>query len=347
MTSTFGINPGSVCLVTVTYGNRFHLLSKVLEGAFACGIGMAVVVDNGCLNPIEPQIQALAENIYDRTTVFRSEKNLGSAGGFHAGLKFAAEELQASFVWLLDDDNLPDGRALEFLIHEMGELQKTNKPDNLCVLSYRPDRKYQFQMVHTGSVKKSFPAPSSFLGFHFKDLMGKLVKYYRKSEAESPLFPLSTEPIPIPFGPYGGLFFPTNFLKKYGYPLPELFLYGDDTEFTCRLSSHGVKIFLIPKSKVEDIDQSWTETAEGGNSFSRFLNAESDLRVYFGIRNQIFVEKKYWIENNFIYLMNQSLSILILALFAGRKPKKYSARFRIIMKAISDGHQERLESPFS
>ncbi len=45
--------------------------------------------------------------------------NRGGAGGFHAGLRWAAEETDADLVWLMDDDGLPEVECLERLLREM------------------------------------------------------------------------------------------------------------------------------------------------------------------------------------------------------------------------------------
>ncbi len=44
--------------------------------------------------------------------------NRGGAGGFHAGLRWAAEETDADLVWLMDDDGLPEVECLERLLRE-------------------------------------------------------------------------------------------------------------------------------------------------------------------------------------------------------------------------------------
>ena len=49
--------------------------------------------------------------------------NRGGAGGFHAGLRWAAEETDADLVWLMDDDGIPDREQLHHLMEARERLQ--------------------------------------------------------------------------------------------------------------------------------------------------------------------------------------------------------------------------------
>ena len=40
------LNSSDVCVVTVTYDNRFHLLCQVVEAVLNAGVGKVIIVDN-------------------------------------------------------------------------------------------------------------------------------------------------------------------------------------------------------------------------------------------------------------------------------------------------------------
>ncbi len=57
----------------------------------------------------------LAER-YPQVTVLRMARNLGAAGGWAEGLRYAALEKGYDWVWTFDDDSIPGGDALEQLL---------------------------------------------------------------------------------------------------------------------------------------------------------------------------------------------------------------------------------------
>ncbi len=143
----------------------------------------------------------------------------------------------------------------------------------------------------------------------------------------------------VPYGPYGGLFFHKDVLTKIGYPDERLFLYADDTEFTFRCGQKG-ELFLIPGSIIEDIDCSWHIKAKEKNSFTLYLKADSDFRIYYSQRNQVYFERFKWIENHAIYLINKWIYLTTLWLIAQLLGR--NQRFSLIYRAIRDGEKENL-----
>jgi len=79
-----------------------------------------IVVDNGSS---DGTVEMLEER-YPQVTVLRMAKNLGAAGGWAVGLKYAALEKGHDWVWNLDDDSVPGDSALQLLISGAGDLIK-------------------------------------------------------------------------------------------------------------------------------------------------------------------------------------------------------------------------------
>jgi rhamnopyranosyl-N-acetylglucosaminyl-diphospho-decaprenol beta-1,3/1,4-galactofuranosyltransferase len=77
-----------------------------------------IVVDNGSTDGTVEML----EKKYPRVTVLRMAKNLGAAGGWEVGLKYAALEKGYDWVWNLDDDSVPGDSALELLVSGAGSL---------------------------------------------------------------------------------------------------------------------------------------------------------------------------------------------------------------------------------
>ncbi|WP_204327509.1 hypothetical protein, partial [Stenotrophomonas maltophilia] len=86
-----------------------------------------------------------------------------------------------------------------------------------------------------------------------------------------------------PIAPYGGLLIPRCLLDKIGLPLEDMFLYIDDIEFSYRITSGGGNIFIVPDSKILDIDQSWGSKAENHKKklSSPVLEEGESFRIYY------------------------------------------------------------------
>src|SRR4051812_20457382 len=103
--------------VLVTH-NRPELLGEALTALSAQTRAPTrlVVVDNGSDEATQETL-ANREGIH----VVRSETNLGGAGGFALGIR-GALALGADWIWLMDDDAIPEPRALETLQAKLPEL---------------------------------------------------------------------------------------------------------------------------------------------------------------------------------------------------------------------------------
>lgn len=110
--------PERVTVVTVTYGDRWGYLEKVLARLDdldrAERIAAIVVVANGAALSARRRLDAAAARD-SRIQVVPLGANRGSAAGFAAGIARALE-LDGEAVWLLDDDNLPEPGALRALL---------------------------------------------------------------------------------------------------------------------------------------------------------------------------------------------------------------------------------------
>lgn len=108
-----GMNNLSVACVVVTY-NRKATLEKCLSNLMnqTYKNNKIVVVNNGSN---DGTIEMLQENKYASIHIINLKTNLGGAGGFHYGLKFA-EENGFDWAWIMDDDAYALPEALESLM---------------------------------------------------------------------------------------------------------------------------------------------------------------------------------------------------------------------------------------
>src|ERR1035437_8383114 len=126
---------GKLCVVTVTYGRRWHLLREVIAAAQAEGADEIVVIDNAAEEDI-PRL--VAEEFGNFVEVVRMPRNTGSAGGFKTGVERAMGP-DSDYILLLDDDNKLDRGCLAALrAGYCAELASGGvAPDALAVLAFR------------------------------------------------------------------------------------------------------------------------------------------------------------------------------------------------------------------
>lgn len=333
------ISTQNICLVTVTYGDRFDLLERVIEAASKNGVSKSFVVSNKAESNSLKHLRTLEAESKGSINVIYLPENIGSAGGYKTGLEKAANCPDCDFIWLLDDDNQPRENALDQLLKYYQELSKTFLPEQFSLLSLREDREQLKKAAKIVDAYKLFPRTSSFLGFHVLDLPRKVMKALYSKNIDK-ILESPNSAVEIPFGPYGGLFFHKTLLKEIGYPDQRFFVYADDTEFTYRLTKTGKKLFLIPSSTIQDIDNSWHIKVKGSH-FEQLLLGDSDFRIYFSVRNQAYVDRYVWLKNYVIYTINKLIFLSLLGFFAYIVHKK-PERFALIYKAIGDGERQQL-----
>ena len=149
----------------------------------------------------------------------RLGQNIGGAGGFNAGMRWAVEE-GYSFVWLMDDDCLPKPDALAELLAADKVLE--GNYGFLCSSVLWTDGK-ECRMNRQKISKKCYE--------HIEKMRDALISVEQST--------------------FVSLFLRREMILKAGLPLKEFFIWGDDIEYTRRLSVRmGQSCFLAGKSIV-------------------------------------------------------------------------------------------------
>lgn len=310
----------NVCAVTVTYGSRSAFVTRLAERLMAGNVHKLIVVDNG--SPLENQekLKHLADIYPTRIKICSLPENTGSAGGFKAGLISAEYEDDCDFIWLLDDDNLPDHNAL---VQLLGTYEKVR--ENCCLVSLRKNRLLYRKIFNECDVKRKFNPNNSFINYSILHWIRKKFLYSRRKYSL----------IPIPYAPYGGMFFHRQLLQTIGYPSDEMYLYRDDHEYSHRIVQAGLKIYLDRESTIEDMEVSW-HGLKKYRFLSRFMTVVDgdETKSYFLIRNSIYFERKYYVTNRLEYAINRFLYIVIFYALCimSNKPD----RIKLFRKAYAD-----------
>ncbi len=324
-----------ICVVSVTYGNRGDLLRSVLSAldVSTIRIDRVVLVDNGSICPLEN----LSVN-NRKIDIVRLGRNTGSAAGFKAGLQ-RAMETDCDYVWLLDDDNVPEPSALEALLAAQ-ESFGNNETHIFAALRLNRE-KYVSAAFSDFSLEIK---TNAFLGFNIFGVPKRLWQKIFGVPLPKTDSTTVTRIKKLSYGIYGGLLFHRNWLTRAGYPNDNFYLYMDDTEYTSRMVQNGAKIYLVPDSKIRDIDDSWVQKKV--KSLPLILDMEIDTRkLYYTLRNSSFLSRDRFVNNRGIFYLNMVSFFCIMfiwGIFAGNTATSMFRRFRFAISATLEGLNGKL-----
>lgn len=339
-----------VCVVTVTYGNRFQYLSQVVDAAFREGADNVVIVENGVSE--ESHLKIIERYSNEKRVIIKNLlENTGSAGGFYNGIKTAIEETDCEYIWLLDDDNVPLQNSLNQLKKTFGNFGELEKNKTLLFSLRLPEGYYRLIMMRKNKRIETSVKFDSFIGLSIEKLPKYFFKFIteqllRKTKNDRKLdtfeelvqklsFEINNFPLLIPssYGPYGGSFFNRNILNYIGLPNVAFYLYADDIEWTYRITKIGGQIFLCTRSFVYDIIPSWSQNQS--NIVSSLIHSEIK-RLYYVTRNLLYFYENNFVKNRFKYSLNKFVFSKIVYLLLRIKDRQKALVFN---KALKDSQK--------
>lgn len=259
------------CAIVVTF-NRLELLKECLQAITnqtSC-VSHVVVVNNastdGTLEFLETQKKDLSNLI-----VLNSEKNMGGAGGFEKGLQIAYEQTKDDFFWVMDDDTIVDSKANCKFLNHASELEN----------------KFGFLISNVRWTDGSST-----------NVMSTNVEGW-PDEANRGL-------IKVDYGTFVSFFVSRKSVAEFGYPIAEFFIWGDDAEYSLRVSANFPGYFMcdvlaIHKSKTKDI-------AIGVENDS----PERINRYYYYYRNHMYIWKTYFSKKYKTVLLKKIIAGLLI-----------------------------------
>ena len=188
--------------VVVTY-NRKKLLQENIEALLKQTVRDTleiIIIDNASTDGTFEAIKDYIDN--NEIVYINTGSNLGGAGGFQYGIRYAAEH-DYEFVWVMDDDCIPNENALEKF--------------------YEADKKLEGNYGFLSSKVL------------WKDLNICNMNIQRRTLTKN-LNNFRQELIPAVMASFVSLFIKTTIVKKVGLPIKEFFIWTDDWEYTRRIS---------------------------------------------------------------------------------------------------------------
>jgi len=204
-----------VGIVVVTY-NRLQLLKEVVDSLRAQTMKDydIVIVNNGSTDGTSNWLEKQTDII----TI--TQDNLGGAGGFHTGMKYVAEH-GYEYCWVMDDDVVCNPTALEELIKAYNAVPETGF---VC---------------------------SRVVGINGKPMNTPTALGAYKDGDYTDTFELVNEHqmVRVTTATFVSVLIKTNIIRSIGLPYKEFFIWGDDTEYTQRISNK-YRCYVACKSEV-------------------------------------------------------------------------------------------------
>jgi GT2 family glycosyltransferase len=129
------------------------------------------------------------------------------------------------------------------------------------------------------------------------------------------------------------MFFHRDLIKCIGLPDERYYLYSDDHDFSYRISRRGGEIFLLTESVVYDVSTSWG--LRSGSKIKEEMTTDAHFRLYYNTRNRVYFERKYLLNNEFVYLINVVIYTMV-CLSVSLLNFRFE-NFLIYLKALSHG----------
>ncbi len=269
-----------VLAVVVSY-NRCDTLLRCIacllaqEGA-ACDI---LIVDNASTDGTREAVAALED---DRIRYHDTGKNIGGAGGFNAGMRMGVE-MGYTHLWIMDDDTLANPDSLKELLDAEDVL-----PNGYGFLSSVA------LWTDGGECRMNRP---------------KLRKSFL---TESPLLKYGL--VLCNEATFVSLFIRTQTVREVGLPIKDYFIWGDDIEYTRRISVRKkIPSYVAGRSQVTHL------TKDNIGSSIALDKGERIARYNYAFRNENYTYRMEGIRGFAYYTAKCALNIGRIILRAKNK----------------------------
>ena len=287
-----------IVAVVVTY-NRKVLLNKCIKSLKAQTYPLDIlIIDNASTDGTADMFKKDME----RTIYYNTGANIGGAGGFNVGIKIAAK-LGYNYYWLMDDDTIPQIDSLEKLVWADRYLNGD----------------YGF-------------LASNVLWKDGSICIMNRQKYYNKI-----IIPNKYENtiIPVTQASFVSIFLNKKTVEEVGLPIKEFFIWGDDVEYTRRISIiNRCRSFMVKNSEVIHL------MGENRGSNISVDIPERIERYRYAFRNEFYTYQEAGIRGLAYYFAKCIFNLIRIMI---KSPDYKTERAKILIKAVVAGSKFKPE----
>ncbi|MDA0771418.1 MAG: glycosyltransferase family 2 protein [Cyanobacteria bacterium] len=218
-----------VTVVMVTYNKHKYIRELILSFEhlnYDRKLLNIIVIDNASADGSEEKLRA---EFGDAITVIQTGANLGGAGGFNTGMRYAIEKLGNDYIWLLDNDVVVHPNSLNWL---MDTIKKN------------PDAAAAGSMI----LQLDKPELISEIGA-FMDWGKARVDMQNAGENFTKITDDLLQERKVEYCAAASLLKTRKSITKLGY-WDDLFIHFDDVDWCLRAPKQGMAIYCNPRSIV-------------------------------------------------------------------------------------------------
>ena len=305
------MNKKTVTAVVVTY-NRIELLKECLEALIKSEYDKErynlkiCAVDNKSTDGTSEYLDEFSTG-KEYISVFHMPENGGGAGGFSKGMKEACVA-GCDYIWLMDDDTIVNNDSLQNLLAAAELLN-----DDFGFLS-------SLALWTDGTPCK--------MNYHNVNK-----RWYDDKKL------ITEKMLRIDMATFVSFFIKADTVKELGLPFKEYFIWGDDTEYSARVSGE-CRSFLCGASTV-------THKMKANKASDTFAAEDDEERVkrhYFSFRNDINTYRKFGFKYRLVAFAK--FWITFAGLFFKRRVPFRGLKIRTMAKGGWDGMWFRPKKEF-
>ena len=245
----------NVATIIVTY-NRLELLKKSIDAHLlqTRASDIILIVDNSSTDGTSDYLKEIV-NKYSNIKRLSLIDNTGGAGGFYYGLKYLQENFPVDWIWMMDDDAIPDIKALENLV------KFVDSKNNLY---------------------GSLPQLDGKCCWPNSNVKGKILDNYNNFHAIEE----------VRWIPFLGFMISLDTVNKIGLPKKEFFLAADDVEYSMRAKKYGANIYIVRDSLLNHPVSNSYNVNIGYRYVTNLMLVP--WKRYYDTRNRLLIAKEYY-----------------------------------------------------
>ena len=291
-----------IAAVLVTY-NRVELLKLAVESLLQQSFELKyiIIVDNNSNDGTSTYLKEISS---DKIRIVTLSENTGGAGGFHVGMDYA-HKLDIDFIWIMDDDAIASKSALNELIIALDELAINHEhPGFLC--SHVLSDTNECMNVPEVSKKRNSTGYFSWPNFAASGIIG------------------------VDKATFVSVLINKKIVTELGLPIKEMFIWGDDTEYTWRISSQ-YSCYYVASSIVYH-----KRVLAKSLSLATEVNVQRIPWYGFLYRNNLYNVRKHGKLKDYLIYTNYVLKDFFKTVFSsnGMKFKKISVLITGVLKGV-------------